>query len=50
MVSSDLLESFLVAELARDDFETAQRYVRTIPDARKFACLIQMAAALSERN
>lgn len=26
------------------------RYVRTIPDARKFACLIQIAAALSARN
>ncbi len=48
---ADQLEAFLVAEVARDSFEDAINYARSMKnDAFKLMCLIQIAQALSQSN
>jgi len=45
------LEAFLVAELSRDSYESAMRYVRSMEnDTLKLQCLLQIAQALSNSN
>jgi len=51
MSQADQLEAFLVSELARDNFESAIRFIRAMPDdALKLSCLIQATHALCEQN
>jgi hypothetical protein len=48
---ADQLEGFLISELARDSFEAAIKYVRSMPeDTLKLTCLVQIAQALRQPN
>jgi hypothetical protein len=48
---SDRLEAYLVSELARDDYEKAMNYVRSIKsETLKLACLTQMLQVLTQSN
>ncbi len=48
---ADQLEAFLVAELSRDSFDSAIRYVRTLDDGTlKLMSFIQIVQALSQSN
>jgi hypothetical protein len=48
---ADRLEAFLTAELARDNFESAIRYVRSLePGTLKLQSLIQIMQVLSSQN
>ncbi len=48
--SAEQLETFLVAELSRDSFDTAMRYVRTMEnDLFKLHSMIQIVQALSQQ-
>lgn len=47
----DQLEAFLVAELSRDNYESAMRYARSVESNNaKLQCLILIAQALSNSN
>jgi hypothetical protein len=47
----DQLEAFLVAELSKDSYESAIRYVRSMENnTLKLQCLLQIAQALSNPN
>ena len=48
---AEQLEAFLVAELSRDDFDSAIEYARSLDDdALKLNCLIQIAQAQAQQN
>jgi len=51
MTQADNLEAFLVAELSRNSYESAIRYVHSMEsNAVKLACMLQVVQALSQPN
>jgi hypothetical protein len=49
--TADQLESFLIAELARDSFDKAIQYTRSLPDTQfKLRCLLEITNVLRSQN